>query len=120
MKINELKQVGEREEEYEEIIPAVYNELGEISEEEKTVTKTRIVPIMQAVTRDMTAEEGRAFLDSQPKDERTYEQKVEDYIREKYSVSDELALLRQRDIKTEEFTEYNGYCEQCKQKAKGN
>ena len=51
-------------------------------------------------------------------DTRTYKQKVEDYIREKYTVSDELAILRQRDTKPEEYAEYYAYCEECKAKAK--
>lgn len=48
----------------------------------------------------------------------TYEQLVEIKIRTRYSVSDELALLRQRDVKAEEFAEYNAFCEQCKAEAK--
>ena len=43
---------------------------------------------------------------------------VERYIREKYTLSDELAILRQRDTKPEEFAEYNAYAEECKQRAK--
>ena len=43
---------------------------------------------------------------------------VEQYIREKYSVSDELAIQRQRDTKPEEFEEYFRYCEDCKIRAK--
>ena len=45
---------------------------------------------------------------------KTYEQRVVELIRLHYSVDDELAILRQRDIKTEEFEEYNSYCENCK------
>lgn len=48
----------------------------------------------------------------------TYEQRVVQLIREKYSMDDELAILRQRDSKPEEFAEYNVYCEECKTKAK--
>lgn len=48
----------------------------------------------------------------------TYEQKVVQLIREKYSMDDEFAILRQRDSKPEEFAEYNAYCEECKAKAK--
>ena len=47
-----------------------------------------------------------------------YPQLVEYKIRKKYSVSAELAILRQRDTKPEEFAEYNAYCEQCKAQAK--
>ena len=35
-------------------------------------------------------------------------------IREKYSVNDELAILRQKDTKPDEFAEYNEYVEACK------
>ena len=48
----------------------------------------------------------------------TYEEKVVQYIRERYSTDDELALLRQRDSKPDEFEEYNEYCEECKRRAK--
>lgn len=50
--------------------------------------------------------------------EPTYEEKVVELIRTKYSVDDELAILRQRDSKPDEFIEYNEFCELCKQKAK--
>lgn len=48
----------------------------------------------------------------------TYEQLVERKIRTRYTVSDELAILRQRDTKPQEFEEYNAFCEQCKVEAK--
>ena len=47
-----------------------------------------------------------------------YPQLVEKKIRTKYSVSAELAILRQRDTKPEEFAEYNAFCELCKVEAK--
>ena len=47
-----------------------------------------------------------------------YEAMVSTFIREKYSVDDELAILRQRDTKPEEFAEYNAYAEDCKARAK--
>ena len=47
-----------------------------------------------------------------------YPQLVENKIRTKYSVSAELAILRQRNSKPEEFAEYNAYCEQCKVQAR--
>lgn len=49
---------------------------------------------------------------------RRYEELVETLIRERYSLSEELALLRQRDSKAEEFAAYNAYAEECKAKAK--
>ena len=61
------------------------------------------------------------------KPEPTLEQKlakypilVEEYIREKYSISAELAILRQKDDKPGEFEEYNTYAEACKLRAKKN
>ena len=50
--------------------------------------------------------------------ERDYMDYVDRLIRRKYSVSAELAILRQRDSKPEEFAEYNAYAEECKARAK--
>lgn len=50
--------------------------------------------------------------------ERAYENRVSALIRLKYSLNSELAILRQRDTKPEEYAEYNAYAEQCKVKAK--
>ena len=47
-----------------------------------------------------------------------YENKIVSLIRKKYSVNQELAILRQRDTKPQEFTEYNEYVEQCKEQVK--
>ena len=43
-----------------------------------------------------------------------YENKIVSLIRKKYNINQELAILRQRDTKAEEFAEYNAYVEQCK------
>ena len=48
----------------------------------------------------------------------TYEERVEQLIREKYSVNQEFAIQRQRETKLDEFTEYFAYCEECKATAK--
>lgn len=48
----------------------------------------------------------------------TYEELVVMKIRERYSEDDELAILRQRDTKPDEFAQYNEYCEQCKAEAR--
>ena len=47
-----------------------------------------------------------------------YEERVVMRIRTKYSVHDELALLRQRDTKAEEFAEYNAFVEKIKEEEK--
>jgi len=48
----------------------------------------------------------------------SYDELVVQFIREQYSLDEELALSRQRDIKTVEFQEYFDYCEECKIRAK--
>lgn len=47
-----------------------------------------------------------------------YVAEVNKLIRKKYSMSAELAILRQRDAKPEEFAEYNAYAEECKARAR--
>ena len=51
-------------------------------------------------------------------DETAYKERVEHLIRERYTVADELGILRQRDTKPQEFAEYNAFAEQCKAQAK--
>lgn len=43
-----------------------------------------------------------------------YKSTIDRLIRQRYSISDEIAILRQRDSKPDEYAEYNAYCEQCK------
>ena len=56
------------------------------------------------------------------KDERPdYSELIVGFIREKYSINDELAIQRQCDNSEEkkaEFDEYNAFCDACKAKAK--
>lgn len=47
-----------------------------------------------------------------------YKTTIDKLIRQRYSISDEIAILRQRDSKPEEYAEYNAYCEECKAQAK--
>lgn len=44
----------------------------------------------------------------------SYDELVDAEIRKRYSISQEFAILRQRDEKPEEYIEYYAYCEQCK------
>lgn len=50
--------------------------------------------------------------------EAVYGSLIEQKIRQKYSISDELAFLRQKDAKPYEFMIYNEYVEQCKAEVK--
>lgn len=63
------------------------------------------------IDRDKTAELRQMQIGSYPS-------LVESKIRQRYSMSDELAILRQRDSKLEEFSQYNAYCEECKEEAR--
>lgn len=51
-------------------------------------------------------------------DEYEYKELTEKYIRQRYSISEEFAVLRQRDMKPDDFKQYYDYCEECKAKAK--
>lgn len=51
-------------------------------------------------------------------DQQRYENLVESKIRLRYTLSQELAILRQRDSKPSEYQEYFDYCEHCKANAK--
>lgn len=52
------------------------------------------------------------------KTEAVYKKEVNRLIRARYSLSDEFAILRQRDEKPDEFAEYCAYAEECKANAK--
>jgi len=70
--------------------------------------------------RDMTPEEiaDRAAADAEEERRRwqsvPYDEAVNAEIRKRYTVSQEFAILRQRDEKPEEYAAYYAYCEQCK------
>lgn len=57
-----------------------------------------------------TSQGNRAFIN--------YNEEVNNMVRQKYSLSEELAILRQRDSKPEEFAAYNEYAEYCKAEIK--
>ena len=44
----------------------------------------------------------------------SYDEAVDAEIRKKYSVSQEFAILRQKDEKPAEYAAYYAYCEECK------
>lgn len=72
------------------------------------------------VYREMTPEEITAMQAEAERAEREYwasipyDEAVNAKIRERYSVSQEFAILRQKDEKPEEYAEYFSYCEECK------
>ena len=50
--------------------------------------------------------------------EALYGERVNSLIRERYTLSDELAILRRRDSAPDEFSAYNAYAESCKARAR--
>ena len=50
--------------------------------------------------------------------DRLYPNLVSRLIRERYSIDDEMAILRQRNEKPDEYQAYFAFCEECKAKAK--
>ena len=68
------------------------------------------------IYRDMTTEEIAKLEETTPI---PYEERVVSRIRAIYSVDDELAILRQRDTKPEEFREYNRVVEAIKAEERG-
>ena len=57
MKVSEYKQTGIRTESYTVTIPSEYDEEGNLISEDHEETRTREVPVMGMVYRDMTPEE---------------------------------------------------------------
>ena len=64
------------------------------------------------IYRDMTEQEIAEMEANMPTI--PYEQRIVARIRERYSVDDELAILRQRDSKPDEFNTYNEFVERIK------
>ena len=50
--------------------------------------------------------------------EERYHELIREKIRARYSVYDEIAIIRKKDRNPEEFAEYDAFVEQCKQEAK--
>lgn len=73
----------------------------EINAQTGEVTRTYVEPI--EITEEITID---------------YDAEVNRLIRQKYTASQEFAILRQRDEKPDEFADYNDYCEYCKSEIK--
>lgn len=80
MRIAEYKQTGTRTEEYTVTIPAEYDDEGNMTVEEHEEVRTREVPVMGLVYRDMTPEEIAEIEKMQsevPEPEATAEDRIE-------------------------------------------
>lgn len=75
---------------------------------------------INGITREMTVEEiaemERMAAETTPR--LSYDEAVDAEIRKRYSVSQEFAILRQKDEKPDEYAEYYAYCEECKENIK--
>ena len=81
--------------------------------------------LINGIYRDLTAEE-IAEREAQAKtaeaeywENTPYEEAVVNEIRKKYDINAELAILRQKEEKPQEYAEYFAYCEECKAFVKG-
>lgn len=72
--------------------------------------------MVNGVIRDMTPEEVAEY--NATRVEPDYKESIISAIREKYSVDDEFAILRQRDTKPDEFDEYFKFVEGVKEALK--
>lgn len=81
-------------------------------------------PVMRhATVKDPDAWEEIAVADIPPYTEAEYKAKVEELIRERYSASDEFALINNvmseaTEKRQSEYAEYQAYREECKRRAK--
>ena len=99
MKVAEYKQTGTRTESYTVTVPPEYDEEGNLISDEHEETRTREVPVMGMVYRDMTAEEivemekiQTEMPESQPTAEERLD-KVEQCTDTLESATDDLVLM---------------------------
>ena len=64
--------------------------------------------------------QGNVIIQDWKKEEIPYKERVVNRIRERYSIDDEIAILRQKDTKFEEWVEYNSFVENIKIEEKIN
>lgn len=100
-----------------------YEVIAEYPNGGKDVERVIDVPGVEAVPAHDEEEEIRVYIpytEEQLKEraEERYKQNINNKIRKRYSLSDELAIIRQRNVKTEEFDEYYEFVEKCKSEAK--
>lgn len=80
MRIAEYKKIGIKTKEYKIIVPAEYDEKGNITSIEHEETRTKEVPVMGLVYRDMTPEEIAEMEKIQtelPQEEATQQDRIE-------------------------------------------
>lgn len=82
--------------------------------------QNKVFEIVNGEYRELAPEEITAMETAQAQAELEYwqnipyDEAVDAEIRKRYSVSQEFAILRQKEEKPEEFAQYYAYCEECK------
>lgn len=71
-------------------------------------------PTLQQLTNDGWVE----YIPTPQTHTPTYKERVVELVRQSYDIDDELAILRQKDTKPNEFSQYNAFVEQCRQQAR--
>ena len=88
----------------------------------KTEKITSTIRVYNPTEEDILADGWEVYLPEEPEvpisEMMSYEDYVDFLIREKYSISEEFSILRQKETKPEEYQEYFDFCEECKSKAK--
>ncbi len=100
-----------------------YKVVAEYPNGGKDVEKVVDIPEVEAVPAYDKVEEIRIYIpyteeQLKEKAEEEYKQNIHNKIRKKYSLNDELAIIRQKNVKTDEFDEYYSFVERCKNEAK--
>lgn len=114
--IAEYKKIDERIEEYTVLIPAKYDENGKILVEEHEETHTNVIPIMDMVYRNMTAEEAEYIKASEPTAEQKAKAELAKTIREKKALLNKYREdVEQVDLFGMERADYAEKKELCKQ-----
>ena len=95
---------------------AVYMDRSEeLSDGSIQIWKDLVVPTVEAKEAYDDYEEIQVYvLYTAEEKQHLYERKVDSLIRERYTLSQELAILRQQESKSEEYKAYFEFCEQCK------
>ena len=82
--------------------------------------QNKVFEIVNGEYRELAPEEITAMETAQAQAELEYwqnipyDEAVDAEIRKRYSVSQEFAILRQKEEKPEEYAQYYAYCEECK------
>ena len=92
-------------------------QIGSNNEPSRGISMSKDNPLSIDDFEEITREEYDSAIEYEKK-LKDYEVLVDQLIRKKYSISNELSILRQRDTKPQEYEQYNTFAEECKLKAK--